>query len=111
MLIKVEQELSEYFNPKRSFFSMPLDLVGTEFQKQVWHALLTIPFGQTRTYAQIAHQIGKPLAARAVGAAAGRNPISIVVPCHRMIGSSDKLVGFAGGLNAKTSLLGLEKNK
>ena len=83
---------------------------GTRFQKQVWEALQRIPFGETRAYGQIAAQLGSPSAARAVGAANGRNPISIVVPCHRVIGSSGKLTGFAGGLEAKAHLLGLEEN-
>jgi methylated-DNA-[protein]-cysteine S-methyltransferase len=81
---------------------------GTPFQKQVWEALLSIPFGQTRTYGQLAVQLGNPKATRAVGAANGRNPLSIVVPCHRVIGFSGKLTGFAGGLEAKAHLLNLE---
>ena len=81
---------------------------STVFQKKVWRALLTIPFGETRTYAQVARQIGHPTAVRAVGAANGRNPISIVAPCHRVIGSSGKLTGFAGGLATKAFLLRLE---
>ena len=87
---------------------MTLDFAGTAFQRQVWTALLTIPFGETRSYAQIARQIGKPSATRAVGAANGRNPISIVAPCHRVIGATGKLTGFAGGLEAKAYLLALE---
>ena len=80
---------------------------GTSFQKQVWQALLGIPFGETRTYGQLANQLGNPKATRAVGAADGRNPIAIVVPCHRVIGFSGKLTGFAGGLDAKAYLLNL----
>jgi len=101
-------QLREYFNGKRRSFDLPLDPAGTPFQKEVWHALCTIPYGQTRSYAQIARQIGRPSAARAVGAANGRNPVSIIVPCHRVIGSSGKLTGFAGGLKIKAQLLALE---
>ena len=90
---------------------MPLDFKGTEFQKSVWRALLTIPFGETRSYGQIARQIGKPTAARGVGAANGKNPISIIAPCHRVIGSTGALTGFAGGLAAKERLLGIESGK
>jgi methylated-DNA-[protein]-cysteine S-methyltransferase len=84
---------------------------GTTFQKNVWEALLAIPFGQTRSYGELAKQLGSPLASRAVGAANGRNPISIVVPCHRVIGSSGKLTGFAGGLETKARLIGLENGE
>src|SRR5256885_15451869 len=87
---------------------LKLDLSGTPFQRKVWKALLTIPFGETRTYAQIAQQIGSPSAARAVGAATGRNPVSVVAPCHRVVGSSGALTGFAGGLEAKARLPALE---
>ncbi|MBS0398390.1 MAG: methylated-DNA--[protein]-cysteine S-methyltransferase [Proteobacteria bacterium] len=104
-------QLREYFNGRRRSFDLPLDPAGTPFQKQVWHALRTIPYGQTRSYAQIARQIGRPSAARAVGAANGRNPLSIIVPCHRVIGSSGKLTGFAGGLKVKAQLLTLEGGK
>jgi methylated-DNA-[protein]-cysteine S-methyltransferase len=82
---------------------------GTIFQKNVWEALLAIPFGETRSYGELAKQLGRPSASRAVGAANGRNPVSIVVPCHRVIGSSGKLTGFAGGLDVKAHLLDLEK--
>lgn len=107
-LLKTEQQLTEYFAGTREHFDLPLDFVGTEFQKQVWAALLTIPYGQTRSYRDIATQIGRPKAVRAVGAANGRNPISIVAPCHRVVGASGDLTGFAGGLSAKALLLGLE---
>jgi methylated-DNA-[protein]-cysteine S-methyltransferase len=90
---------------------VPLDFKGTEFQKSVWKALLTIPFGETRSYGEIARQIGRPTAFRAVGAANGRNPISIIAPCHRVIGSNGALTGFAGGLAAKERLLGIESGK
>jgi methylated-DNA-[protein]-cysteine S-methyltransferase len=108
VLVKTARQLAEYFAGSRDCFDVELDFVGTEFQKKVWAALLTIPFGETRTYSQIAEQIGNPSAVRAVGAANGRNPISIIAPCHRVIGASGKLTGFAGGLEAKEQLLTLE---
>jgi len=108
MLLRTEKELNEYFFHKRKAFTVPLDMRGTYFQKQVWEALLGIPFGETRTYGQLANQLGSPKATRAVGAANGRNPIAIIVPCHRVIGFSGKLTGFAGGLDAKDHLLKLE---
>jgi methylated-DNA-[protein]-cysteine S-methyltransferase len=109
ILLETERQLDEYFSGKRKSFSVPLKLVGTEFQKQVWAALLTIPFGEIRTYGQIADQLGNQNAARAVGAATGSNPVSILVPCHRVIGSSGKLTGFAGGLDVKSKLLEIER--
>jgi methylated-DNA-[protein]-cysteine S-methyltransferase len=108
VLLETERQLNDYFGGKRKSFSLKLDFRGTEFQKRVWAALLTIPFGETRSYGQIAKQIKKPKAVRAVGAANGRNPISIIAPCHRVIGSTGKLTGFAGGLEAKALLLALE---
>jgi methylated-DNA-[protein]-cysteine S-methyltransferase len=108
ILIRTARQLEEYFSGTRDSFNLELDFAGTDFQKKVWAALLTIPFGETRTYSQIAEQIGNPGAVRAVGAANGRNPISIVAPCHRVIGASGKLTGFAGGLEAKERLLTLE---
>jgi methylated-DNA-[protein]-cysteine S-methyltransferase len=108
VLVEAERQLNEYFGGKREAFTLKLDFAGTQFQTQVWRALLTIPFGETRSYGQIARQIGKPNAARAVGAANGKNPISIVAPCHRVVGSTGKLTGFAGGLEAKAQLLALE---
>ncbi|RBJ80027.1 methylated-DNA--[protein]-cysteine S-methyltransferase [Pseudomonas sp. MWU12-2534b] len=108
LLRETERQLQEYFAGERERFELELDFVGTEFQCQVWQALLTIPFGETRSYGQIARQIGHPKAVRAVGAANGRNPISIVAPCHRVIGASGSLTGFAGGLQAKQYLLALE---
>jgi methylated-DNA-[protein]-cysteine S-methyltransferase len=107
-LNKIHEQLKEYFVGKRTRFDLELDFKGTDFQKTVWHALLTIPFGETRSYAQIASQIGNPKAVRAVGAANGRNPIAIVAPCHRVIGASGELTGFAGGLKAKEILLAVE---
>lgn len=108
ILVEAERQLKEYFEGKRRSFSIPLEMRGTPFQQSVWEALLAIPFGETRSYGQLAKQLGKPTAMRAVGAANGRNPISIVVPCHRVIGSSGKLTGFAGGLKAKEHLLKIE---
>ncbi|WP_026146823.1 methylated-DNA--[protein]-cysteine S-methyltransferase [Methylomonas sp. MK1] len=108
VLIQTRLQLEQYFAGKRQRFVLPLNFVGTDFQKQVWQSLLTIPFGETRSYGQIAQQIGKPKAARAVGAANGRNPISIVIPCHRVIGSNGELTGFAGGLKAKAYLIEIE---
>jgi methylated-DNA-[protein]-cysteine S-methyltransferase len=108
VLLQTENQLREYFAGGRKAFSLPLDTRGTSFQKQVWEALLAIPFGETRSYGQLAKRLGSPQATRAIGAANGRNPISIVVPCHRVIGSSGKLTGFAGGLDAKAYLLRLE---
>ncbi|MBA2932482.1 methylated-DNA--[protein]-cysteine S-methyltransferase [Sphingomonas sp. CGMCC 1.13654] len=108
VLVQTERELGDYFVGRRTAFSVSLDMRGTDFQQSVWRALLTIPFGETRSYADIAQQIGKPTATRAVGTANGRNPISIIAPCHRVIGSNGSLTGFAGGLKAKEYLLGLE---
>ena len=108
ILVRARQQLTEYFAGTRNRFDLELDFTGTDFQKKVWQALLTIPFGETRSYSQIAEQIGNPSAVRAVGAANGKNPISIVAPCHRVIGASGKLTGFAGGLEAKEKLLTLE---
>ena len=108
VLVTATKQLAEYFAGERKAFDLPLDFQGTEFQKQVWAALLTIPFGETRSYAEIARAIGRPTAYRAVGAANGKNPISIVAPCHRVIGTDGTLTGFAGGLKAKEYLLGLE---
>lgn len=108
VLQETQRQLGEYFAGGRSSFELELDFMGTEFQRQVWQALLTIPFGETRSYSDIARQIGRPKAVRAVGAANGRNPISIIAPCHRVIGASGSLTGFAGGLPAKQFLLALE---
>jgi methylated-DNA-[protein]-cysteine S-methyltransferase len=108
VLLETERQLMEYFAGRRDRFELELEFTGTDFQKHVWRALLTIPFGETRSYSQIAQQIGNPSAVRAVGAANGRNPISIIAPCHRVIGASGGLTGFAGGLEAKQYLLALE---
>jgi methylated-DNA-[protein]-cysteine S-methyltransferase len=107
-LLDAERQLFEYFAGKRDRFELALSFKGTEFQNKVWKALLEIPYGETRTYREIALQIGHANAVRAVGAANGRNPISIVTPCHRVIGSNGSLTGFAGGLHAKKILLSLE---
>ena len=101
-------QLREYFAGTRRAFTVPLHFAGTDFQRKVWHALLSIPFGETRTYGDIAREIRAPRAVRAVGAANGRNPLSILAPCHRVIGASGELSGFAGGLPAKRYLLGHE---
>lgn len=108
VLLETERQLNDYFAGRRQSFLLKLDFAGTEFQKKVWNALTTIPFGETRSYGQIARQIGRPKASRAVGAANGKNPISIIAPCHRVIGSNGKLTGFAGGLDTKARLLKLE---
>ena len=108
VLVEAERQLEEYFAGRRTQFTLPLDMSGTAFQRDVWKALLTIPFGETRSYAQIARQIGNPTAVRAVGAANGKNPLSIVAPCHRVIGSTGALTGFAGGLEVKARLLAME---
>lgn len=108
VLKETERQLMEYFAGQRRRFDLALDFAGTDFQVRVWQALLSIPFGENRSYRDIAIQIGQPTAVRAVGAANGRNPISIIAPCHRVIGTSGSLTGFAGGLAAKQFLLSLE---
>jgi len=105
------EQLGAYFAGELVDFDMELDLRGTEFQRRVWQALLTIPYGETRSYGEIAEQIGAPGAARAVGLANGHNPIAIVVPCHRVIGASGSLTGYGGGLDRKRTLLELEKQR
>jgi methylated-DNA-[protein]-cysteine S-methyltransferase len=105
------EQLEAYFAGERTDFDMSLELVGTEFQRRVWAALLTIPYGETRSYGEIARQIGSPGAFRAVGLANGHNPIGIVVPCHRVIGSNGSLTGYGGGLNRKRALLDMEKSR
>lgn len=103
------KQISEYLEGKRKEFTLPLLIKGTKFQEKVWNALLQIPYGETRTYGEIAKQIGNEKASRAVGGANHNNPIMIVVPCHRVIGSNKKLVGYAGGLDIKEALLKLEQ--
>ena len=102
-------QLKDYFDGKRKRFTVKLAQEGTEFQRRVWRALRTIPYGETVSYGDIAKQIGNPQACRAVGAANGNNPVSIIVPCHRVIGHNGKLVGFGGGLPIKRALLELER--
>ena len=109
VLVEAERQLRQYFAGERKQFALKLKPAGTNFQRKVWNALLTIPFGETRSYGQIARQIGSPDAVRAVGAANGRNPVSIMTPCHRVVGATGKLTGFAGGLEAKAYLLALER--
>jgi methylated-DNA-[protein]-cysteine S-methyltransferase len=110
LLVETERQLNEYFDGARRAFELKLNFQGTTFQKRVWAALLRIPFGETRTYRQIAVELGNSNATRAVGAANGRNPISIIAPCHRLVGTDGSLTGFAGGLEAKAYLLNLESS-
>lgn len=105
------RQLGEYFDGARTEFDLKLNLRGTDFQRRVWKALMTIPYGETRSYGEIARQIGSPTAFRAVGLANGRNPIAIIVPCHRVIGSNGTLTGYGGGLERKQALLDLERSK
>lgn len=108
VLEETKRQLDEYFTGKRKSFDIQLRMVGTRFQQQVWNALLNIPYGATRSYKDIAQSIGKPQAARAVAGAIGANGISILIPCHRVIGCDHSLTGYAGGLEAKRMLLGIE---
>lgn len=103
-------QMEEYFAGRRRQFDLPLAPCGTPFQQKVWAALQTIPYGETVSYQEIARQVGNPLGCRAVGMANNKNPIAIIIPCHRVVGKSGKLVGYAGGLNIKEYLLNLEKN-
>jgi methylated-DNA-[protein]-cysteine S-methyltransferase len=107
-LLETERQLAEYFSGKRIDFDLPFQPDGSEFQKNVWRALREIPFGQTRSYRDLAKAVGSSKAARAVGAASGKNPLSIVVPCHRVVSANGSLAGFAGGLETKAALLALE---
>lgn len=109
LLKEAGKQLQEYFEGKRKNFNLPLEPIGTEFQRKVWKALQAIHYGETRSYGEIAKMIENPKAARAVGMANNRNPISIFIPCHRVIGSNGKLVGYGGGLEIKKYLLNLEK--
>ena len=110
LLRDAAQQLRSYFAGQRIEFKLPLDLLGTPFQRRVWRVLLQIPFAGTQRYGDIARSIGLPKAARAVGAAVGRNPVSLIVPCHRVLGSGGALTGYAGGLDRKVALLELERN-
>ena len=109
VLEEAKRQLAEYFSGKRNAFTVPLIYRGTAFQAAVWEELLKIPYGETRTYGEIAAAIGKPKASRAVGMACHRNPIGILIPCHRVIGTGGKLTGFGGGLDKKQALLEREK--
>ena len=111
LLAEGERQLGEYFAGKREPFDLPLDLKGTPFQQKVWCALLDIPYGQTRTCGDIARAVGSPRSIRAVGLANNRNPVPILVPCHRVVGAGGALVGYAGGLELKAALLELERRK
>lgn len=104
------EQLGAYFAGERKEFDLDVELAGTAFQRRVWAALVTIPYGETRSYGEIARQIDAPSASRAVGLANGRNPISIIVPCHRVVGSNGSLTGYGGGLERKRALLDLEQN-
>ena len=108
LLAEAGRQLGEYFEGTRHSFDLPLAPRGTEFQRAVWDRLLTIPFGETSTYGAIARDLGRPSASRAVGASIGRNPIGVVIPCHRVVGSTGALTGYAGGLDRKRQLLDLE---
>jgi len=110
LLKKAGEQLQQYFKGERKKFDLPIKTYGTDFQQKVWNALQTIPYGETRSYKDIAIQVGNNKACRAVGMANNKNAISIVIPCHRVVGSNGKLVGYAGGLNVKHFLLKLEKS-
>ncbi len=110
LIKKTIKELEEYFEGKRKFFDIPISIKGTEFQEKVWEALLRIPYGETKSYEDIAKMIGCPKGARAVGMANHNNKIIIIIPCHRVIGKNGKLIGYAGGLPVKEKLLQIESN-
>lgn len=109
LLQKAAAQLQAYLGGERAMFDLPLAPEGTVFERMVWESLLTIPYGETRTYGQLAARLGRPQASRAVGRANGRNPISIIIPCHRVIGANGALTGYAGGLPMKKALLALEQ--
>ena len=111
LIANAAAQLGEYFAGKRQAFDLPLQPRGTAFQQTVWQALQQIPYGQTRSYGQIAAALGRPNASRAVGMAVGRNPVSLFVPCHRVLGSQGQLTGYGGGLERKTALLHLEQSQ
>ena len=110
ILERTREQLDEYFAGRRSHFDLPLDLVGTDFQRSVWKGLCDIGFGETISYGELARRIGNPKAVRAVGLANGRNPVSIVVPCHRVIGADGSMTGYGGGIDRKRFLLALESH-
>ena len=109
ILKKAAKQLEEYFAGLRTSFELPIDPQGTPFQKSVWNALVDIPYGETRSYKDIAEAVGCPKGFRAIGLANNKNPIAIIIPCHRVIGASGKLIGYAGGINIKDQLLKLER--
>lgn len=109
VIVETERQLGEYFEGERMDFDVPLDLQGTDFQKRVWEQLLEISYGETRSYGDLARALGDPQMAQAVGAANGNNPVSIIVPCHRVVGASGALTGYAGGVDVKAKLLALER--
>lgn len=109
LMTQVVMQLDEYFRGARKNFNLPLNPAGTGFQRKVWDVLLTIPYGETRAYREIAEAVGCPKGFRAVGMANNKNPIAIIIPCHRVVGSNGKLVGYAGGLDRKEALLALER--
>lgn len=111
LIKEAARQLKEYLDGSRAQFELPLNPQGTEFQKKVWKALCDIPYGETRSYKQVAEAIGNSKASRAIGMANNKNPIMIFIPCHRVIGSNGKLVGYAGGLDMKEKLLKLENNR
>ena len=111
VLAAAAAQLAEYFRGDRERFDLPLDLVGTDFQKEAWLALASVPYGETTSYAEQAERIGRKGAFRAVGAANGKNPVPIVLPCHRIVGANGALTGFAGGLDIKQRLLALEQDQ
>ena len=111
LILNCKIQLEEYFAGNRKQFDLPLAPKGTDFQKRVWKALTDIPYGETRTYGEIAAAVGSPKAARAVGMANNKNPLGIIVPCHRVVGADGKLVGYAGGMEKKEWLLNLEQEK
>lgn len=111
LFVQARTQLTEYLAGERTVFALPLAAVGTDFQNRVWAELQKIPYGQTLSYGELAQRIGNPAASRAVGLANGRNPLSIVVPCHRVIGASGKLTGYGGGLTRKAILLRLERGE
>ena len=111
LLMQTEKQLKEYFKGQRNVFDLPLQMKGTQFQQEVWQALHEIPYGETRTYSDIAVAIGRPKATRAVGMANHCNPLAIIVPCHRVIGKNGSLTGYAGGLEKKQALLALESSE
>lgn len=111
LIARAGQQLFEYFGQRRKEFDLPFRLTGTDFQKSCWYAVSKIPYGETRTYREVALSLGKPKAVRAMGSANGKNPLPIIVPCHRVIGSDGSLTGYGGGLEAKRYLLNLERGQ